>query len=625
MVERRPKRKRDSDCALEDVESHQPVEDGNCAPPGATAIVEYTSVPPPRKRRKVRHAATTNGRIGGHLRRHRAVACAVATVARKGGNVVWWSQDPMSSRVHVPSPRFHRGSNDGLGDLSSFYRSVHEQERDPFESVEAHKSVFASGDVLTHDSEETNVPRPMFHPSLHRNPRNFASSDAQATADGDTWLVSDRCTVLPSTGQWSEASTPRPVLLDAVDLGFGIHDNSSHQDCTRDLPPQNVTKNAKQDRRFSMVGGFVSPSYGVLDSALSCWTIRSSFVPAGNEVATWTGQDAMFRFVAVDRGIPFVAPSFQGYQQQTVVSNDTRTPLSGSSEFLERPRHPTSTSVSDSDGGLSRTSWTNGSWPIDRSEIKKKCRTCPVDASDPLRDVTCAPRDRIKFRHDAGWIVDPNISPFMQKFDPATNFALVGPPSFPFPRNDTISAQLDRTSSLKRKIEMAASNATSDDVDSKRMLVKYRSHRPAFLIVRQQKRIPLAAHVELDSRPASSHIGSMQVQTHTTTVQGPETREVAAASTNSRDAAYDSTHATPFRSMIASSKLVLVFTARLALDHVTTVSRLLVALKHGAASTILVPRTLTNWIRHARGPGGHAKPPVHHPNHSREQRAIAKR
>jgi hypothetical protein len=641
MTDHRPKRKRDTDFALEDVESLQPGGDhGNDAHLEAAIQEVTTSFPPPRKRRKVRHA-TTNSKMGGK-RGRRAVACAVATVARRGGNVALWSQDPPSSHLLAfPSPRFHRGNDGGLGAVPSFYRSLHEQERGGIESI------LFSSDVLTQDSVHTSVASPTLATPKLPHSRDLASSDAPATAGGDVWMFPDRCTAPPSSCQWHEVSGPRPLRLNAVDVGPGFHNNSSHHDSARDLQPQNVTTEAKQDRRLSLKGDFVLPAYDFSSdrvSALSHWTIRSSFFPP-KELATWTGQVGMHRTVGVERGIPCGVPFAQGYQLQiTAVSNSIRMPLrravanltsaSRASEFLERPGHQTRTSFSDSDGGPPHASWTSDSWPIECSAVATNSthHASPMVALDLPRetregqeDVRCASRDRVQFQHDAGWIFEPNISPWMQVYDTATNFDSLELASFSIPRNETFSAQLERKTGLKRKIEMVASNATSANADSKRMSVKYGSHRPAFVVVKRQERVPRAAQVELDSCQARSNVGNMKVQLEAISLQGRETREVAAALTNAADAAYMSIHASPFRSMIVTSKLVLVFTARLALDHVTTASRLGVALKHCAAGTTLVPSALTNWIRRARGRSGNVKPPHRQPNHSRDRRAIAKR
>jgi hypothetical protein len=643
MTDHRAKRKRDADFALEDVESLQPGGDHrNDAHLEAIIQEMTTSFPPPRKRRKVRHA-TTNSKMGGKHRR-RAVACAVATVARRGGNVALWSQDPPSSHLlPFPSPRFHRGIDGGLGAVPSFYRSIHEQEGGGIESI------LLSSDVLNPASEHTSVASPILATPRHPNLSDSASSDTPATAGGDAWMLPDRCTAPPSSCQRHEVSGPRPRRLNAVDVGPGFHNNSSHHDYARDQQPQNVTTEPKPDRRLSLKGDFVLPAYVFSRdrvSALSHWTIRSSFFPS-KELATWTGRGGMHRTVGVERGIPHGAPFAQGYQQQiAAVSNVNviRMPLrravanltsaSRASDFLERPSHQTRTSFSDSDGGPPHTSWTNDFWPIECSAVATNSthHASPMDALDLARetregkeDVRCASRDRVQFQHDAGWIFEPNISPWMQVYDTATNFDSLELASFSIPRNETFSAQLERKTGLKRKIEMVSSNATSANADSKRMSVKYGSHRPAFVVVKRQDRIPRAAHVELDSRQARSKVAPMKVQLEAISLQGRETREVAAALTNSADAAYISIHATPFRSMIVTSKLVLVFTARLAFDHVTTASRLLVALKHCAAGTTLVPRALTNWVRRARGRSGNVKPPHRQPNHSRDRRAIAKR
>jgi hypothetical protein len=641
MTDSRAKRKRDADFALEDVESLQPGGDHGIDAHLEAGIQEVTtSFPPPRKRRKVRHA-TANSTMGGK-RRRRAVACAVATVARKGGNVALWSQDPPPSHLlPFPSPRFHRGIDGGLGAVPSFYRSIREEERGGIESI------LLSSDILAQDSEHSSVASPIVATPKHPHPRDLASSDAPATAGGDAWMLPDRCTAPPSWCQWHEVSGPRPLRLNAVVVGPGFHNNCSHHDSARDLQPQNVTTEAKHDRRLSLKGGFVLPAYDFSSdrvSALSHWTIRSSFFPS-KELATWTVQAGMHRTVGVERGIPHGAPIAQGYQQQIeAVSNVIRMPLrrpvatltsaSRASECLERPSHQTRTSFSDSDGGPPHTSWTNDSWPIQCSAVAtnsthhaspKVALDLPREALEGTEDVSCASRDRVHFQRDAGWIFEPNISPWMQVYDAATNFDSMELASFSIPRNEAFSAQFERKAGLKRKIEMVASNATSDNADSKRMSVKYGSHRPAFVVVKRQERIPRAAHVELDSRRARNNVENMKVQLEAISLQGRETREVAAALTNSADAAYSSIHATPFRSIIVTSKLVLVFTARLAFDHVTTVSRLVVALKHCAAGTTLVPRALTNWIRRARGRSGNVKPPHRQPNHSRDRRAIAKR
>jgi hypothetical protein len=637
MTDHRPKRKRDADFALEDVESLQPGGDHGNDAHDLEAIIQVvtTSFPPPRKRRKVRHA-TTNSKMGGK-RGRRAVACAVAAVARRGGNVALWSQDPPPSHLLAfPSPRFHRG----IGGVPSLYRSIHEQEGGGIESI------LFSSDILTQASEHTSVASPCLATPRHPNLSDLASSDVPATAGGDVWMFPDRCTAPPSSCQWHEVSGPRPLRLNAVDVGPRFHNNCSHHDSARDLQPQNVTTEAKQDRRLSLKGDFVSPAYDfsrVRISALSYWTIRSS--EPSKELATWTGHGGMHRTIGVERDIPRGAPFAQGYQQQiAAVSNVIRMPLrravanlssaSRASLFPERPSHQTRTSFSDSDGGPPHTSWTNDSWPMQCSAVATNSthHASPMDALDLPRetlegkeDASCVSRDAVPFQHDAGWIFEPNISPWMQVYDAATNFDSMELASFSIPRNETFSAQVERKAALKRKIEMVASNATSANADSKRMSVKYGSHRPAFVVVKRQERIPRAAHVELDSSQARNNVGNMKVQLAATSLQGRETREVAAALTNSAGAASISIRATPFRSMIVTSKLVLVFTARLALDHVTTASRLLVALKHCAAGTTLVPRALTNWIRRARGRSGNVKPPHRQPNHSRDRRAIAKR
>jgi hypothetical protein len=644
LADHHPKRKRDADCALDDIES--------CQQAGGTHTqdgdnVEEASVPPPRKRLKVRHAAASNSRVGG-CRQRRAVACAVATVARNCGNVVLWSQDPPSLQFNFP--RFRGGSDDSRGALPSFYRSVRGHERNRFETAELYRGILSSTDLVLHDSiEHTSSVSFFLPPSAHLTPSDLASHDAPNTVNDETWMLPVRCTLAPSTCHWNEGSGSTrhdPLLASSFTLETESQDNSSHHDYATDLPPQNVASKGNQDRHFSLKEDAVSPLCDsfVLDAAMSHWTIRTSFLPA-DVLAPRTDQAGAHRSVGFERGFSYDTPFGQGYQHNTEVSSNTGVALyrvaknltvsyaGRSSEVLERPPPLSSANPSDTNLDMPRTYWTNKKWKNDLFDVvsDRVPRSSPFVASDLHRrtrpvggNMTCAPRDRIKFQHEDWWISKPNISLLIGAFDLATDSVPVGRASSFATRNGTFPAHNNRTSGLKRKIEMAGSKAMSDDVDSKRRLGMDWSHRPAFFPASRWERSPLAARDELDSRQASSDIGSMQIQRRAVSKLGPEMREVVAASKIPNDEEYHCWHATPFRSMIASSKLVLVFTARLALDHVTTVSRLLGALKRDVAETNLVPRAMTHWILPGRVPSGQTTPLDRKQKRSRDRRAIAK-